>query len=172
MARPYRDKPYMTDHPYPQRKSPRLPKYDYSQAGAYFVTICTFRRLPLFGEIRDGVMYRNSTGEIAAACWLALPDHYPHIELDVSVIMPNHMHGIIVIYAEEASGAPPLGQIINSYKGAVTRQVRRAANQPDLRIWQGRYHDHIIRSEASLQAIREYVVTNPARWPEDTFFIP
>lgn len=206
---------------YPQRKSPRLQGYDYSQAGAYFVTICTHQRLPIFGEICAGEMYLSPIGEIAVACWLELPDHFPQMELDVWVVMPNHMHGIIVIidgqidgdgcvvapggtmtgegaiepggravarpYETHSGEAHPyearpyevhlyeiapdkttLGTIINSYKGAVTRLVRQSADQQQ--IWQGRYHDHIIRDAHGLQTIREYVLANPVRWHEDTFF--
>lgn len=173
----------MIDPRYPQRKSPRLQGYDYSQAGAYFVTICTYQRLPLFGEVCNAEMHLNDLGEIAAACWVALPGHFPQVEQDAWVIMPNHMHGIILLGADEgmphgravarpysASAPRTLGAIVNAYKGAVTRQARRIPGDESTRIWQGRYHDHIIRSERSLLALREYVLANPARWREDTFF--
>ena len=84
------------------RRSIRLKGYDYSQAGAYFVTICTKDRGCLFGEIIDGEMVLNPFGEVVQACWDDLPRHYPHVELDAFVIMPNHLHGIIIIRRGEA----------------------------------------------------------------------
>ena len=82
--------------PYFQRKSPRLQGYDYSQSGAYFITICTHLRQYFFGEINDEEMTLSSAGEIATICWNSIPDHYPDVDLDAFVVMPNHVHGIIV----------------------------------------------------------------------------
>lgn len=163
--------------PFYQRRSPRLQGYDYSQAGAYFVTLCCYQRLPFFGQIVDGVVNLSPTGEIAAECWLALPEHFPSVDLDAWVIMPNHMHGIIIrddllVGTRYSASASPLslGAIINTYKGAVTRAERLCCNEPELRLWQTRYHDHIIRNEQDLDRIREYIVCNPARWEADAFF--
>lgn len=152
----------------PQRKSPRLQGYDYSQSGAYFVTICTYQRLHLFGSIDNEIMHLNTAGEIVAACWQTIPTHYPDVELDAFVVMPNHMHGILVLYGDNLAFRTMLGRVINAYKGAVTARFRQQAT--DSHIWQTRYHDHIIRSEANLNHIRNYVATNPARWAEDTFY--
>jgi putative transposase len=79
------------------RRSIRLKGYDYSQQGAYFVTICTHQRNFLFGKIVDGEMKLNTNGEIAKGCWLSIPRHFQNVELDEFVIMPNHLHGIILI---------------------------------------------------------------------------
>lgn len=156
--------------PYPQRKSPRLPGYDYSQSATYFITICTGQRQHLFGEIRDGVMVLNTAGEVAAACWLSIPEHYPAVTLDAFVVMPNHTHGIVFLQGEQTSFKTILGQVVNAYKGAVTARIRTQQQLGDLIIWQSRYHDHIIRDEADLNRIRAYVKNNPANWREDTFF--
>src|SRR5438128_1094640 len=78
------------------RQSLRLKGYDYSQHGAYFVTICTYKRFEVFGEIRDSEMYVSAQGEIAQAMWNTLPKRFPGIELDAFVVMPNHIHGIVV----------------------------------------------------------------------------
>ncbi len=183
----------------PNRKSPRLKDYDYSQAGLYFVTICTYHRTHLFGHNADGIISSGAVGEIAATAWLSLPEHHPGIELDAFVVMPNHIHGIIVLVgttpASSANtpsanaksdaaksdkaglvptGAPSgsLGSVIGSYKSGATRRIREALNDPLLNVWQTRYHDRIIRSEVSLRAIQEYVLNNRARWQEDTFFTP
>lgn len=80
-----------------RRKSIRLQGYDYSQAGLYFITVCTHNRVPLFGEIVDGVMVLNAAGQIVEKCWCAIPEHFPQVTLDEFVVMPNHVHGIITI---------------------------------------------------------------------------
>ncbi|MBW2704487.1 MAG: transposase, partial [Deltaproteobacteria bacterium] len=79
------------------RRSIRLKGYDYGQAGAYFVTICAWDRACLFGDVVEDRMRLNDAGRIAEACWLAIPEHFPLVELDAFVVMPNHVHGIIVI---------------------------------------------------------------------------
>lgn len=172
----------------PQRKSPRLKGYDYSQSGAYFVTICAHNRLHLFGKIEAHTPVLSTVGQIAAESWFALPIHHAGIELDAFVVMPNHIHGIIVIVGttpassdfmgedrpDEAGLVPTkarLGTVIGSYKSAVTRTIHETTQIPDFRVWQSRYYDHIIRSEADLNRIREYVTTNPARWPADSLYI-
>jgi REP element-mobilizing transposase RayT len=170
-------------HPLPQRRSPRLKGYDYRQEGAYFVTICTRIRVHLFGEIADDQMQLNQLGVIAASYWEEIPTHFPHVELDAAVVMPNHVHGIIVIMDRphplheaisiEVSGSSKQGSlstVVGSYKAGVTRQIRRLFPDAETPIWQGRFHDHIIRSQESLDIIRAYVLNNPARWTEDTFY--
>lgn len=154
---------------YPQRKSPRLQGYDYSQSGAYFVTICTHKRQHLFGYIANDIMHHSAAGEIALACWQSIPQHYPDVELDIFVVMPNHVHGIVLLLASDANFQTLLGRVINAYKGAVTSRIRKQQNDA-LIVWQARYHDHIIRDEASLNRIREYVQYNSELWTQDTFF--
>jgi putative transposase len=175
----------------PQRRSPRLKGYDYTQEGAYFVTICTRHRVHLFGEVVDGEMILNEVGAIAAACWEEISAHFPNVEIDAAVVMPNHVHGIVVIVEKEEEKKPnghdascpysdgetfgqprrgSLSNIIRLYKAAVTRKIGRSFPEVEMPIWQGRFHDHIIRNQRSLDVIREYVVNNPARWVEDTFY--
>ncbi|AFM13144.1 transposase [Turneriella parva] len=84
------------------RKSIRLKGYDYSQPGHYFITICTHQRAHLFGGVRGGKMVLNAMGSVADACWQAIPNHYPHVRLDEFVIMPNHVHGVVVIDGDDA----------------------------------------------------------------------
>lgn len=79
------------------RRSIRLKGYDYAKAGAYFVTICTWHREYILGDIVDGSLVLSPVGEIAAQCWSAIPEHFPKVELDKCAIMPNHMHGILRI---------------------------------------------------------------------------
>jgi REP element-mobilizing transposase RayT len=172
-------------------KSPRLQGYDYTRSGAYFVTICTHERQMLFGQIADnGVMILNAAGTIAEQFWVTIPDHFPHIETDLFVVMPNHVHGILLLTdmtdstrtrhcrvpteqpKTEAFGLPVKGSlstVVRSYKSIVTREIRRAT-QSQIVVWQGRYHDHVIRNEHDLNQIREYIVNNPAKWREDILY--
>ena len=166
---------------HPQRKSPRLQGYDYAQSGAYFVTICTRGRAHFFGEIIDGAMALSDIGAIAQDELSRISTHWPHyVELDVSVVMPNHIHAILLFVGtarlpsagedkhkrtDAQKGVPTLGRVIGSYKAGVTRRIH-----PVLPIWQSRDHDHVIRSEPDRDRIRHYVLNNPARWQADTFY--
>lgn len=178
----------MDTPPLPKRKSPRLQGYDYRLAGEYFVTICCYQRQHHFGEIVNANMRLSWLGELAAALWLTIPDHHLQVELDLFVVMPNHVHGIVIladtpqgaVRPDEARlvpttksplGAPArsLGAVIGGFKSAVTRAANHALGAIAPIIWQGRYHDHVIRNERELNCIREYILTNPARWESDTF---
>ncbi len=178
----------------PQRKSPRLQGYDYRQVGAYFVTICTVKRLALFGGIVDGAMNLSPLGQIAVEELLSIPTHWQSVHLDACVVMPNHVHAILVLDIPEDPDAkngvptnhlvgtafmpsaapdtmPLLGTVVGAYKAGVTRRARSVnLVDDDQPIWQTRYHDHIIRDETSLNHIRAYVEQNPTRWTEDTFY--
>jgi putative transposase len=152
---------------YPQRKSPRLQGYDYAQAGAYFVTICTHERQHLFCEVEGEDMCLTPLGAIAATCWDTIPSHYPDVDLDAFVVMPNHIHGILVLTGA-TSFKTVLGRVVNGYKGAVTARIRKLGDENQV-VWQSRYHDHIIRNERGLNNIRAYIATNPARWQQDRY---
>jgi len=166
----------------PRRRSLRLQAYDYRQAGAYFVTLCAHHRACLFGEIADAVLAISADGEAAVAAWEEIPVHFPNVELDAYVLMPNHIHGILVINAVGARHASPqmdedgfrarhasplLGTIVGSYKSAVARRINAQRGTPGASVWQRSYFEHVIRSEASLERIREYIAANPARWADD-----
>ena len=171
-------------------ESTRHPDWDYSSAGCYFVTICACgsvqtRGIPSpFGEVVDCEMRLSPIGEIVRTFWLQIPNHHSHVTLDAFVVMPNHVHGIIVI------GTPPpvetrnfaslqpantnqfgplkrgsLQAIIHSYKAAVTRSCN--CNSETAFKWQPRYYEHIIRTKASLNKIRAYIHSNPTNWAED-----
>ncbi len=166
---------------YPQRKSPRLANYDYTQNGAYFITICTAGRNSLFGQIENGIMQLNELGNLAQTCWFDIPLHRMNVELGAFVVMPNHIHGIVVLHVEtpkvQRTGQVPsiqagsLGTIVGAYKASVTRQARRAEFFADDVLWQERYHDHIIRDTHSYEQITAYVESNPQRWEDDTFYL-
>ena len=85
------------DADWPQRRRLRLRDYDYSQAGAYAVTICTQGGAFLFGHVSDGTMHLSAAGRVVERVWNRLPEHYPHVELDTFVVMPDHVHGVIVL---------------------------------------------------------------------------
>ncbi len=153
----------------------RLRKYDYAQAGAYFITVCTKDKEHLLGEITDGAMKENEFGTIARSCWEELPKHYRDIELDEFVVMPNHIHGIILNYNDDVGAThaspllkrPRLGDMVGSFKSAVTKRINEIRATPGATIWQRNYYEHIIRNERGLNRIREYIHGNPLRWELD-----
>ena len=157
---------------FPQRRSPRLKDYDYSMAGAYFVTICVKHRRMLFGEVVEGRMCLNPLGEATRYIWENLPERFPDIELDLYVIMPNHFHGIIVINEAPTPNSVitprklTLGQIIRTFK-ALTSYYLHAAGFYEFS-WQQKYWDSILRNDKQLEHVRQYIVNNPAKWALDT----
>jgi putative transposase len=160
----------MTSQSYPQRKSPRLKGYDYSQSGAYFVTICTENKLKLFGIIRNEQMLLSELGHIAYQELANLTRHWQNLDIDLFVVMPNHVHAILVIH-DSTVKQESLGHIVGGYKAGVSRTARKANIIPkNLVLWQERFHDHIIRHEKPLNYIRNYVATNPERWAQDSFY--
>ncbi|HMC58053.1 MAG TPA: hypothetical protein VKJ01_02560 [Candidatus Solibacter sp.] len=141
----------------PQRRRLRLPSFNYAEARAYFVTICTQQNRCVFGEINDGRMICNSLGKIVEACWNEIPMHYSTAELDAFVVMPNHVHGVIVLSEGRAGHARPLQVVVGSFKASVSK----AAEFP---VWQRSYWDRIVRDDKELDQIRDYVEENPSRW--------
>ncbi|MCB9450445.1 MAG: transposase [Anaerolineaceae bacterium] len=155
---------------YTRKNSLRLKGYDYSQAGAYFVTICTYNRIHLFGEVEDGEMRPSKLGAIVAACWMDIPTNYPRVELADSVIMPNHLHGILILHEEKLQQT--LSRMVASYKGAVTHHAKQTDIGIDLEtpVWQRNFHDRIIRNEHEYGIIAAYIENNPALWEQDKFY--
>ena len=152
----------------PQRKSPRLPGYDYASGEAYFVTICEHQRKSILGAVIDAMCHLSKLGQIAHDDLASIPFHYQQIDVPIWIVMPNHIHAIIAI--EEIADPPTLGVIVGSYKSGVTRKARQMlADIPD-RLWQTSYHDHIIRNAESYRKIYTHIEQNPARWQQDTFF--
>ncbi|MFN3614580.1 MAG: transposase [Rubrimonas sp.] len=208
------------------RRSIRLKGYDYSQPGAYFVTICTQDRACLFGEVVDGVMQLSGPGRMVETVWHELPHFYPGVDIDGFVVMPNHIHGIVVLVGAALRGRPaprgrphsgqaravdsgqprghdlgqpqgvaptgPIGQprghhlgqprgvaptmslpdVVRRFKTLTSRRYADGVHQwgwmpfPG-RLWQRNYYEHIIRSEESLNRIRQYILDNPMRWSFD-----
>ena len=156
-------------------RCPRLRGYDYAQPGAYFITVCTYQRECLLANVVDGAMILNLPGRLVHEAWLGLPDHYPHVGLDVFVIMPNHLHGIIVFSGDgvEAGLKPAstvrhaLPEVVRGFKTFSSRRINAWRQTPGTPVWQRNYYEHVIRNERELDKIREYIATNPLRWALD-----
>jgi putative transposase len=136
--------------------SARLINYNYSQNGYYFVTLCTQDKKYYFGDIINDQMQLSEIGMIAKQQWLSIPEHYKeNVTLDIFAIMPNHLHGIIIIYNDQYNiQKNSLSKIIQQYKAPAFQ-------------WQRSFYDHIIRNEISCQKIREYIQNNPLKWSLD-----
>jgi REP element-mobilizing transposase RayT len=155
------------------RRSLRLPGYDYSQSNAYFVTICAAHKKFLFGNIRDGIMRLSEAGQVVVEEWLKTAKLRPYLTLDESVVMPNHFHGILWVDdtpkegtarrapTMEGFGKPVTGSlptIIGAFKAAVTRRINALRTSGKGEVWQRGYYEHVIRDDASLNRIREYII--------------
>jgi len=197
--------------------SARLQNWDYGWNAAYFITICTAGRDCIFGKIPDGKMILSNLGIIADVFWYEIKNHCNTVELDAFVVMPNHIHGILLLTGNEKNGNEYFGSyddddigadadldtdavetrhalslqpqpqhpltpgqlrfrnqgkktvssIIGSYKSAVSKHAHRLELDFE---WQARFHDHIIRNDASYQRISEYIQNNPLNWPNDKFY--
>jgi REP element-mobilizing transposase RayT len=171
------------DPPHKKFKTIRLRHFAYSETGAYSLTLVTHERQCLFGTVEDEEMYLSPYGEIVHEEWLRSAEIRPQIRLDEYVIMPNHIHAIVWIeddLAEKSarSAALPRGSrertpasvssLMVGFKAATTRRIRESMGNPKLSVWQPRFHDHVIRSEAVLNALREYIQANPRNWNRDT----
>ncbi|MFC6096659.1 transposase [Flavobacterium qiangtangense] len=152
--------------------SARLQSWDYSNNGAYFITICTKSRKHYFGKILKGEMQLSDIGKLAVQFWLEIPNHFQSVELGNFVVMPNHVHGILIINSnlrsqKEQFSASTISTMVGSYKSIVTKMSRQKNTDFG---WQSRFHDHIIRNSESYERIQNYIENNPANWKEDAFF--
>ncbi|WP_103670234.1 transposase [Pseudanabaena sp. BC1403] len=146
------------------RQSIRLQGYDYAKEGIYFVTICCYQRQHLFGEIDNGEMKINLIGQIVAALWQKIPQHFPNVELDGFTLMPDHLHGIIII--SESKEKASLANIIQNFKSISSRKINRINKNYGISIWQRNYYERIVRTEQELTNLREYIKNNPANWTD------
>lgn len=175
-------------------KSARLAGYDYRNEGLYYVTICTKHRAHFFGECENGIMLLNDLGKMAEDIWLAIPSHFSNVSLDEFVIMPNHIHGIIIIdkkieierssvetynytslqmpknphFQNLSAPAKSLSTIIRAFKTVVTTESRKI--NPNF-AWQPRFYDHIIRDAQSFTNIQNYIINNPTNWINDEYYL-
>lgn len=156
------------------RKRIRLRYYDYRQTGVYFVTICTDRQRPTFGSIRDGDISLSPLGKLVVTRWVAIPVHARAVSLDLFVVMPNHIHGLLVVDGpgihNESKRRPgelrggSLGAVVGGFKASVTRLGRDQRIVGTEPVWQRGFWEHIVRDPEGLARIRRYIAENPSRW--------
>lgn len=151
------------------RKPNRIPGYNYSAPGYYFLTICTVGHVPLFGRIvacQDGSqparMLLNSVGRTVEQAILAIPDHYPGTAVDKYVVMPNHIHLILVI-SDSLEKAPSVSRVVQQFKRAVSIHFGKS-------VWQEGFYDHVIRGDADYREIWTYIDNNPVKWARDKYY--
>ncbi len=168
------------------RRTTRLADFDYSDSAAYFVTLVTRDRAELFGRVIVDAIHLSSIGEIVHAEWLRSSDIRQELELDEFVVMPNHLHGIVIIardsFVHSGPQSPPagahsraplhrpprsLGSFISGFKATTTRLTKQSGLVPDAPIWQRNYFERVIRNEYEADRIRQYMIDNPSRWSED-----
>ena len=179
------------------RKSIRLKEYDYSNPNWYYLTICTYDKRNILGKIINGKMNLNNCGKIVEEEWLKTKEIRQNIDLDYYIIMPNHLHGIIIIerrgelhssqmnskqknndgriqYAPTnnklKSPSQTVGAIVRGFKSSVTKRIREFNQKEDEKVWQRNYYEHIIRNEKDLYRIRNYIQNNPLKWELDEYF--
>ena len=159
---------------FPVRKKNRLTGFDYSSPNAYFITICTRERQKLFWTAVGATNGRppdlplSPCGQVVRSAIETIPQHYPAYVLEHYVIMPNHIHLLLRIQADESGRpmvAPTVSTVVAQMKGAVTKQV-------GINVWQKGFHDHVVRTEADYQDIGTYIDNNPIMWAEDSLFLP
>jgi len=179
-----------------RRRSVRLPAHDYTSPGAYFLTICTAHRVCLFGSVRNQDVVLSKLGVLADVLWRQAPSHVEGIDLDAFVVMPNHLHAIVVIPGDgrgtahlpwravpgcraptearpETFSHPRKGSLatlVRSYKSAVTKEAGRILGIRE--VWQRGYYEHVVRGRIQLLRVRDYIENNPTRWSTDDYFRP
>jgi REP element-mobilizing transposase RayT len=160
---------------FPVRKKLRLRDFDYSLNCAYFVTVCAYKKRCMFGVIENGTMNLNTNGKIVQNIWKDLLKHYVSIDNDVFTIMPNHVHGIIVIHEENwRSGSKPdptkkytLSEIVRAFKTYSSRKINASRHSQGTVLWQHGYFEHVIRDEKEYYEIGEYILSNATKWEND-----
>lgn len=159
----------------PQRKHPRLEHYDYSTAGAYYITICTQNRQCLLSHIvgrglAPAEVQYSTYGQIAEEQLFLLEKRYPSLKIDQYVIMPNHIHAILLLDgAAGASTSPTITDIVCAYKSLTTRQCKKV--QPIEKLFQTSFYEHVIRGREDYNEIAEYIANNPKQWELDKLYL-
>lgn len=162
-----------------RRKSNRAGYYDYSLPGWYFLTVTTADRAHILGTVVDGRFCSSVAGDIVREEWLRTPDVRSDVDLDAYVIMPNHIHGIVVIREHPDAGqqsplprsfqspSVDIGAIVRGFKAASTKRINEVWGTTSAKVWQRNYYDRIIRDETELERIRAYIENNPLNWESD-----
>jgi putative transposase len=173
----------------PTRRSVRLKGFDYAQPSRYFLTICTHNKRHLFGKVTGKEVTLNSRGKFINECWLSIPTHFPNAELSRHVVMPNHVHGIVVVRDRVSAGqgdgrtaltirdssvrrigalgAGSIPTIVRSFKAITARRLRESFGESQTPIWQRGYYERVIRDEDEFQDTCKYIRLNPAKWAFD-----
>jgi len=146
------------------RQSIRLAGFDYSRAGAYFVTLCSWQRESLFGSVVSDDVELNAAGRIVREEWLASFDIRQELRPDTFIVMPNHFHAIVWL---RNGRHPTLVHLIAGFKASSTGRVNAVNGTPGLPVWQRTYYDRIVRHDLELNRIRQYILNNPLKWPDD-----
>jgi hypothetical protein len=149
--------------------------FDYASGGTFFITICTYQKRCIFGDVADGAMQLSDIGRIADAQWRITAAIRTGVVLDEFGVMPNHVHAVVFVppSPKHDGGAAPrraprsLASLVGGYKSAVTSAVRRMLGDPAFEVWQPRFYEHGIRTQPGLERARRYVRENPARWDRD-----
>lgn len=151
----------------PKRKSTAIPHYDYSQPGAYFITLCVDKRRPILGKIDSSPqVVLSSIGKIVSDVWYSLPQRFPCLDAisqSIFVVVPDHIHGILQITAGGASPSPTLHQILGSFKSITTIETNRLLGTPGQKLWQRSAYEHILRNQQDFDEAAGYIAENPAR---------
>lgn len=151
----------------PKRKSTTIPHYDYSQPGAYFITLCVEKRRPILGKIDSSPqVVLSSIGKIVSDVWYSLPQRFPCLDAisqSIFVVVPDHIHGILQITAGGASPSPTLHQILGSFKSITTIETNRLLGTPGQKLWQRSAYEHILRNQQDFDEAAGYIAENPAR---------
>jgi putative transposase len=167
----------------------RLRTYDYSAAGIYFVTICTYGKRCTLGRVVEDVVHLSRAGKVVEECWRALRQRFARAELDEFVVMPNHLHGLIILQSggtgtasavplrhqdiltpERSFGQPKAGElptIIRSLKSKATRRINDLRGTVGAAMWQRGYDEHVVRNVEELEHLRRYILENPLKWALD-----
>ena len=154
------------------RRSIRLSSHDYAGPASYFVTLCTFKRKPLLGKVVEQTVCLSQIGKLVHELWIKTGDLRPGVTLDSFVVMPDHMHAIVLLpNSREAHQKFPrqprsLGSLIAGYKSACTSRVNALFGMTEVEIWQRNYHDRVLRNAQALDRARRYIAANPSRWLE------
>jgi REP element-mobilizing transposase RayT len=157
---------------FPYRRDMRLPTWDYRLPGPYAITLCTEDRAHRFGTISDGLMQLNPVGRMVHDVLADLPRDLPTLTLDAYIVMPNHIHAILLLDSDDITRNPTLGTIVQRFKSIATARYANGVDDHgwppfDGRLFQRNYYDHIVRDGRDLDRCRAYIDANPANWPHD-----
>jgi REP element-mobilizing transposase RayT len=166
--------PIRRDHPDVTSRF-RLRGHDYASPGTYFVTLCTTNRACLFGTITDGTLHQSTAGLMVESWWYSIPLRNPSVDVADVVVMPNHLHGLVILGTDPSDERiPSLSKVVGGFKSITTNDYMRGVRLDGWprfagTLWQHGYFDHIVRTDAALKRIQRYIAANPSRWQQDDY---